>query len=195
MPLLDQPLGRVLLVALLLAVASGALALARRRDGVFRTVTPPARPAARPVARPATVDDAAPPSTVRSTMPPAPSSTAPLTAAPLTAEDLGHPLGARATLLQLSSPGCATCPQVRRVLAGLAAERPGVVHVEVDAAERLDLARRLDVLRTPTVLVLGPDGVPRARASGRLDAEVAARALDEQLDAAGPLSDLEVSRA
>lgn len=146
MPLLDQPLGRVLLVAALLAVASLALALARRRDGVLRPTRPEAAPSA-----------------------------------VLTAADVGEALGARATLLQLSSPGCATCPQVRRVLRALAAERPGVVHVEVDAAERLDLARRLDVLRTPTVLVLGPDGELWARTSGRLDPETAARALDDAL--------------
>lgn len=99
-------------------------------------------------------------------------------AALLTQADLGRPLGERATLLQLSSPGCATCPQVRRVLQALAAERPGVVHVEIDAAARLDLARRLEVLRTPTVLVLGAHGELRARTSGRLDPEAAARALD-----------------
>jgi hypothetical protein len=34
----------------------------------------------------------------------------------------------------------------------------GVSHVEVDAAERLDLVRRLRINSTPTVLVLGPDG-------------------------------------
>lgn len=148
MALLDQPLGRVLLVAALLAVASLGLALARRRDGVFRE---------------AAAGEAAP-------------------SALLTQDDLGQALGARATLVQFSSPGCATCPQVRRVLRELAAARPHVVHVEIDAAQRVDLVRRLDVLRTPTVLVLGPRGELRTRTSGRLDPDAAARALD---DAAG----------
>ena len=42
----------------------------------------------------------------------------------------------------------------------------GVSHVEVDAAERLDLVRRLRINGTPTVLVLGPDGAVAKRAVG-----------------------------
>ena len=42
----------------------------------------------------------------------------------------------------------------------------GVTHVEVDAAARLDLVRRLRISSTPTVLVLGPDGVIAKRAVG-----------------------------
>ena len=42
----------------------------------------------------------------------------------------------------------------------------GVSHVEVDAAERLDLVRRLRINSTPTVLVLGPDGAVAKRAVG-----------------------------
>ena len=43
----------------------------------------------------------------------------------------------------------------------------GVAHVEIDAESRLDLVRRLDIRRTPTVLVLGPDGRITKRASGQ----------------------------
>jgi hypothetical protein len=43
----------------------------------------------------------------------------------------------------------------------------GVVHVEIDAESRLDLVRRLDVMRTPTTFVLGPDGLITHRASGQ----------------------------
>jgi len=42
----------------------------------------------------------------------------------------------------------------------------GVSHVEVDAAARLDLVRRLRINSTPTVLVLGPDGAIAKRAVG-----------------------------
>ena len=42
----------------------------------------------------------------------------------------------------------------------------GVTHVEIDAAERLDLVRRLRINSTPTVLVLGPDGAIVQRAVG-----------------------------
>jgi sarcosine oxidase gamma subunit len=41
-----------------------------------------------------------------------------------------------------------------------------VTHVEIDAAERLDLARRLRISSTPTVLVLDPDGGIVKRAAG-----------------------------
>jgi hypothetical protein len=42
-----------------------------------------------------------------------------------------------------------------------------VAHVEIDAAARLDLVRRLRINSTPTVLVLGPDGAIRGRAVGQ----------------------------
>ena len=39
-------------------------------------------------------------------------------------------------------------------------------HVEIDAESHLDLVRRLDVTRTPTVLVLDSAGRIRKRATG-----------------------------
>jgi hypothetical protein len=39
--------------------------------------------------------------------------------------------------------------------------------VEIDAESHLDLVRRLDIRRTPTVLVLGPDGRIAKRATGQ----------------------------
>lgn len=84
----------------------------------------------------------------------------------LTAADLGAELGGRATLLQFSAPVCAPCRAARRVLGAVCESAPGVVHVELDAGEHLDLVRRLGILRTPTVLVLGPAGNVVARASG-----------------------------
>jgi hypothetical protein len=42
----------------------------------------------------------------------------------------------------------------------------GVTHLDIDAAERLDLVRRLRINSTPTVLVLGPDGAIVKRAAG-----------------------------
>ena len=76
--------------------------------------------------------------------------------AQLTAAQLGQPLGARATLLQFSTEFCAPCRSTRQILGEVASGSPGVRHVELDAAERLDLVRLLDVRRTPTVFVLGP---------------------------------------
>jgi thiol-disulfide isomerase/thioredoxin len=85
----------------------------------------------------------------------------------LTSDDLGHPLGERATLVQFSSAFCAPCRATRRILADVAGMTDGVEHVEIDAESRLDLVRELNVLRTPTVLVLAADGRIVRRASGQ----------------------------
>ena len=58
------------------------------------------------------------------------------------------------------------CRATRQILGEVASGLAGVSHVEVDAAERLDLVRLLDVRRTPTVFVLGPDGRVTRRGSG-----------------------------
>jgi thiol-disulfide isomerase/thioredoxin len=81
-------------------------------------------------------------------------------------DDIGGPLGRRATLVQFSSAFCAPCRATRIVLDEVAGMVDGVAHVEVDAEAHLDLVRRLDVRRTPTVLVLDADGVVRVRAAG-----------------------------
>ena len=81
--------------------------------------------------------------------------------------DIGASLGTRATLLQFSSAFCQPCRATRRVLGEVAEIVPGVRHVEVDAESHLDLVRRLDVRRTPTVLLLNADGVVATRASGQ----------------------------
>ncbi|MFE7227167.1 thioredoxin family protein [Nocardioides sp. NPDC057577] len=75
-------------------------------------------------------------------------------------------LGARATLVQFSSAFCAPCRATRRILGEVAEIVPGVVHVEIDAEHHLELVRRLDILRTPTTLVIDGAGNEIARASG-----------------------------
>ncbi|HXP19169.1 MAG TPA: thioredoxin family protein [Streptosporangiaceae bacterium] len=85
----------------------------------------------------------------------------------LTDADLGRALGARATLLQFSSAFCAPCRATRQILSEVAGMIDGVSHLEIDAESRLDLVRRLDVRRTPTTFVLGPDGQITHRASGQ----------------------------
>ncbi len=137
----DDVAGRLVLVAALLAVASLAWWVARRRGFVSAH------------------------------------------GAVLTAQELGEELGARATFVQFSTPTCASCPQVSRELADVAATRPGVVHVEITADERLDLVRRFGVLRMPTVLLLGPDGALLSRTSGPLRRAQAEAALADHLEA------------
>ena len=85
----------------------------------------------------------------------------------ITGTDLGLPLGQRATLVQFSTAFCAPCRATRQILAEVAGMTEGVAHVEIDAESHLDLVRRLDVRRTPTVLVVGPDGRIAKRASGQ----------------------------
>ncbi|MFF0110188.1 thioredoxin family protein [Streptomyces hirsutus] len=85
----------------------------------------------------------------------------------LRAEELGADLGERATLVQFSSAFCAPCRATRRVLGEVAGLVPGVAHVEIDAEAHLDLVRRLDILKTPTVLVLDADGGVVRRATGQ----------------------------
>ncbi|MFC5853437.1 thioredoxin family protein [Streptomyces chlorus] len=85
----------------------------------------------------------------------------------LRAAELGADLGERATLVQFSSAFCAPCRATRRVLGEVAGLVPGVAHVEIDAEAHLDLVRRLDILKTPTVLVLDADGSVVRRATGQ----------------------------
>ncbi|WP_221206287.1 TlpA family protein disulfide reductase [Streptosporangium becharense] len=85
----------------------------------------------------------------------------------LTSGDIQAELGERATLVQFSSAFCQPCRATRRVLGEVAAMVPGVAHVEIDAEARLDLVRTLNILRTPTVLVLDASGRVVRRASGQ----------------------------
>lgn len=84
----------------------------------------------------------------------------------LSEADLGGPLGERATLVQFSTAFCQPCRATRRLLAEVAGMVDGVAHVELDAEAQLELVRRLEVLRTPTVLVLDAAGRVVRRAAG-----------------------------
>jgi thiol-disulfide isomerase/thioredoxin len=134
-------MGWIVLVAVLAVALAMGLAI-RQRQGKFK------------------------PSAPSPTRPPASSASSPAGDV-LTAEDLGSPLGSRATLVQFSTEFCANCPPTRRLLDQVARGNDGVALVEVDAAARMDLTRRLHVYATPTVLVLGPDGAITSRASGQ----------------------------
>ncbi len=84
----------------------------------------------------------------------------------LTAADLGTALGERATLVQFSSAFCSPCRATRVLLTDIAAKVDGVVTVDIDAEEHLEMVRRFGILRTPTVFVLDADGAISTRASG-----------------------------
>jgi len=78
----------------------------------------------------------------------------------------GVDLGTGVTLLQFSSEYCAPCRSTARVLEELAGENPHIAHVELDVAERPELAARFGILQTPTTLVLDDSGRIRARIGG-----------------------------
>jgi thiol-disulfide isomerase/thioredoxin len=101
----------------------------------------------------------------------------------LTAEDLGESLGERATLVQFSTAFCQPCRAARTVLARVAQGVAGVAHVEIDAESRLELVRRLDVKRTPTVLVLDAAGRVVRRSSGQPRTVDVVAALGEAISA------------
>ena len=69
--------------------------------------------------------------------------------------------------MQFSSAFCQPCRATRRVLDDVARTVTGVAHVEIDAESHLALVRRLDIRRTPTVLVLDSRGAVVRRAVGQ----------------------------
>jgi thiol-disulfide isomerase/thioredoxin len=159
----------------LVIVLGGSLAAGltwRQRNGVMRA---PRRPAARRRAGESAQAGGLPPESglapetgLRSEPVLRQGGTEPAVSGPaITSAELGVPLGTKATLVQFSSAFCAPCRATRRVLTEVAGMTDGVAHVEIDAESRLDLVRSLDVRRTPTVFVLGPDGQIAKQASGQ----------------------------
>ena len=152
--------GLITLVAVLAIAVVTGLAWQRTNGRMRRQPGPPALAAGRRGARPQEGDATA--REARAGETPA-TEAGPL----LTGAELGLPLGQRATLVQFSSPLCAPCRATRQILAEVAGMTDGVAHAEIDAESHLDLVRRLDIRRTPTVLVVGPDGRIASRASGQ----------------------------
>ncbi|QNE46544.1 thioredoxin family protein [Glaciihabitans sp. INWT7] len=74
--------------------------------------------------------------------------------------------GSGATLLQFSTEFCSPCRTTNSLLRGLAAELPGITHVDVDVTTRPDLADRFTLLQSPTTLILDASGTVRARIGG-----------------------------
>jgi thiol-disulfide isomerase/thioredoxin len=103
---------------------------------------------------------------VHAAAPPAPGADAGERVDPAVLASLGVTPGEEVTLLQFSSAFCAPCRTTRVVLADVAHDLPGVRHIEVDAESHLDEVRVLDILRTPTTLIVDGTGRIRARASG-----------------------------
>jgi thiol-disulfide isomerase/thioredoxin len=135
--------GLIVLVVVLVAASATCFGL-RARQGRFRPQKPPSTALPEAAGTPQAAPNNA-----------------------LTPADLGAALGERATLVQFSTEFCTYCGPTREILAAVASERDGVAFVEIDAADRMDLTRRLRVMSTPTVLVLGADGAIESRSSGQ----------------------------
>ncbi|MFT3971607.1 MAG: thioredoxin family protein [Micropruina sp.] len=84
----------------------------------------------------------------------------------LDAVRLGAGLGSEATFVQFSSSVCAPCRATHKLLTEVAATRPTVTHIDIDAECRLDLVEEFGVTRTPTVLLLDAAGAVRHRIVG-----------------------------
>ena len=93
----------------------------------------------------------------------------------------GVELGSHATLLQLSSEVCAPCRATAKVLGGI--HEAGVHHVEVDIADRPDLASKFNILQTPTTLILDASGTVRARIGGAVRRDTVIAELERLLAA------------
>jgi thiol-disulfide isomerase/thioredoxin len=93
----------------------------------------------------------------------------------------GVELASQATLVQFSSEYCAPCRATARVLDELAGARPGIAHVELDVAERPELAARFGILQTPTTLVVDGEGRVRARIGGSVRRDILVAELDRLL--------------
>ena len=84
----------------------------------------------------------------------------------ITAQMIGAPLGSRATLVQFSSAFCTPCRATRALLENVVEDISDVVHIDIDAEDHLELVRELNILSTPTTLILDSKGQEVGRAVG-----------------------------
>ena len=94
---------------------------------------------------------------------------------------LNTPLGEKLTFVQFSSEFCTPCRRTNALLTKVSAEREGVTHVELDVDDHVDLVHRFDVKRTPTVLILDPDGVVTRRIVGAPSPQEITQLLEERI--------------
>lgn len=84
----------------------------------------------------------------------------------ITAQMIGGALGSRATLVQFSSAFCTPCRATRALLENVVEDLEDVIHIDIDAEDHLALVRELNILSTPTTLILNSKGHEVGRAVG-----------------------------
>ena len=74
--------------------------------------------------------------------------------------------GKKATILQFKTEYCSICPGVKRQINELIQNDEGISFYEIDAVERIDLAKKLHVKSSPTILFFNEAGLEEGRIIG-----------------------------
>ncbi len=74
--------------------------------------------------------------------------------------------GKKATILQFKTEYCSICPGVKRQIHELIKNDDGIAFYEIDAVERIDLAKKLHVKSSPTILFFNEAGLEEGRIIG-----------------------------
>jgi thioredoxin-related protein len=74
--------------------------------------------------------------------------------------------GKKATILQFKTEYCSICPGVKRQINELIKNDEGISFYEIDAVERIDLAKKLHVKSSPTILFFNEAGLEEGRIIG-----------------------------
>jgi thioredoxin-related protein len=74
--------------------------------------------------------------------------------------------GKKATILQFKTEYCSICPGVKRQINELIKNDAGISFYEIDAVERIDLAKKLHVKSSPTILFFNEAGLEEGRIIG-----------------------------
>ena len=75
-------------------------------------------------------------------------------------------LGKKATILQFKTEFCSVCPGVKRQINELIKHDTDIAFYEIDAVEKIELAKRLHVKSSPTILFFTEDGLEEGRIIG-----------------------------
>lgn len=86
-------------------------------------------------------------------------------------EPVADALGDDVTLVQLSTTFCTPCRHTKARLSSLAERTDGLSHVDIDVSEDIDVARALNVMRTPTTIAYTADGTELFRVGGLPDGD------------------------